>query len=201
MKKTALALLLALVAGPLAAAAPKPAPKELIEASGQGNTAELARLLKAGADVNGTLASGDAGSDGMSALTIAATLGQVESVKTLLAAKAKINLTDGMGDTALHKACYPPSGKDPAANALARIQIAKLLLAAKTKVNLKDKQGWTPLMLASAYGGTELVKLLLDAGADASVKLSSGKTAFLLAQQGGHKETAALLEPKKGGKQ
>ncbi len=195
MKKTGLVLLLALVA-----AAPKPIPKELIEASGSGNVSEIARLLKAGADVNGKLASGDPSSDGMTPLTIAATLGQVESVKALLAAKAKVNVTDGMGDTALHKACYPPSGKDLAANAQARVQIAKLLIAAKASRNLKDKAGWTPLMLAAAYGGTELVKLLLDAGADASVKLSSGKTAFLLAQQGGHKETAALLEPKKGGK-
>lgn len=198
MKKNA-GLVLFLI---LIAAAPKTVPpaKELLEASGQGRVDEIARLLKAGADVNGKLVSGDPSSDGTTPLTIATMFGQVESVKTLLAAKAKIDLTDDMGDTTLHKACSPPFGANPAANAQARLKIAKLLIAAKAPINRKDKQGWTPLMMASANGSAELVKLLLDAGANTTVKLSSGKTALTLAQQSGHAEIAALLEPKKGAK-
>ena len=195
MKKAALALSLSLITAPLFAAVPKAVPpiKQFVEASGQGNVAELARLLKAGVSVNGRLTPED---NSMTALTIAAALGKVESVKALLAAKANVNLADALGDTPLHKACFPPISKDQASEMKAKREIVGLLLAAKAKVNLKDKQGWTPLMFAASVGDASNVKALLDAGADASVKLSSGKTAFSLAQQGGSKDAAALLTPK-----
>ena len=86
MKKATFALSLALAAAPLFAATPAakaPPVKDLVEASGRGDTAEIARLLKAGVPVNGRLADAD---NGMTALTVAATIGQVESVKALLAA-------------------------------------------------------------------------------------------------------------------
>ena len=199
MNKTGLALMLALAAGPLFAAPAKKVPsvRDLIEASGAGNITEISRLLKAGVSVNGRLTAAD---NAMSPLSVAVMLGQVESVKALLDAKANINQTDALGDTPLHKSCFPPAGKDPAANAKAKMEIAKILLAAKAKVNLKDKEGWTPLMLAASAGNAGMVKLLLDAGADAAVRLSSGKSALALAQQGGHLEAAAMLVPKKAAK-
>ncbi len=197
MIKTALALSLSFASLSAFAAAPKAAKlpvKPLIEASGAGNVAEINRLIKAGTPVNGKLAASD---NGMTALTVAAALGQAASAKALLAAGADVNLTDALGDTPLHKACFPPTGKDLAAAANAKRAVALVLLAAKPKLNQKDKQGWTPLMLAASVGDAALVKALLDAGADASLKLSSGKTALALAQQGGNKEAAYLLTPKK----
>ena len=134
----------------------------------------------------------------MTALTVAATIGQVESVKALLAAKADANRADALGNSPLHKACFPPMGrKDKAVELQAKREIVGLLLAAKAKPNAKDKQGWTPLMLAATIGDAGLVKALLDGGADASVKLSTGKTALSLAQQGGKQEAVALLSVKK----
>ncbi|UPT75019.1 MAG: ankyrin repeat domain-containing protein [Elusimicrobiota bacterium] len=190
-------LAIALLAAPLFAApakAPVPPVRELVEASGAGNVAEIGRLLKAGVPVNGRLAASD---NGMTALTAAAALGRADSAKALLAAGADVNLADALGSTPLHKAAFLPIGKDLAAAGKAKREVAAVLLAAKPKLNAKDKQGWTPLMLAAANGDAELVGALLSAGADAAVKLPTGKNARELAEQGGHAAAAALLAPKK----
>lgn len=196
MKNISSLLALAFLAAPLLAApaAKVPPVKELVEAAGQGNTAEVMRLLKAGVPVDGRLGASD---NGMTALTAAATIGQIESVKALLAAKADANRADFQGNSPLHKACFPPIGKDKALEIQNKRAIVVALLAAKAKPNVKDKQGWTPLMLAASVGDAAIVKALLDAGADASVKLSNGKTALTMAQQGGNREAAYLLTPKK----
>lgn len=197
MINKALVLSLAFAATGALAAAPKAAKapvKPLIEAAGAGNLAEIDRLIKAGAPVNGRLAASD---NGMTPLTVSAALGQAAAAKALLAAGAEVNLADALGDTPLHKACFPPTGKDLAAAANAKRSVALVLLAAKPKLNLRDKQGWTPLMLAASVGDAALVKALLDAGADASIKLSSGKTALALALQGGNKDAAYVLSSKK----
>ncbi|MBI5247684.1 MAG: ankyrin repeat domain-containing protein [Elusimicrobia bacterium] len=196
MKKIAPALALALLAAPLfAATAPKTPPvKDLVEAAGQGNRTEISRLLKAGVPVDGRLGASD---NGMTALTAAATIGQVDSVKVLLAAKADANLADLQGTSPLHKACFPPIGKDKALELQNKRAIVVALLSAKAKPNVKDKQGWTPLMLAASVGDAAIVKALLDAGADASAKLSNGKTALTLAEQGKNLEAAYLLGLKK----
>lgn len=187
-----------LLAAPLHAAPAKaakaPPVRELVNAAGAGNVAEVERLLKAGTPVNGKLAASD---NSMTALTAAAALGQAATAKALLAGGADVNLADGLGSTPLHKACYLATGKDVVAAAKAKHEVAAVLLAAKPKLNVKDKQGWTALMLAASNGDAEMVKMLLAAGADASAKLANGKDARTLADQGGHAAAAALLTPKK----
>jgi len=50
------------------------------------------------------------------------------------------------------------------------IDIVKLLVINNAHVNAQDKFSWTPLMIASRSGHSDIVHVLLDAGADQTVK-------------------------------
>ncbi len=93
----------------------------------------------------------------------------LDKIKTLVNSNT-IHLTNKMGRTPLHIACY--QGK---------IEIANLLISKGAIVNLPDKAGWTPLHDAIYSANIKLVKLLLANKADVNEKTNLGRTALHLA--------------------
>ncbi|KAH8805076.1 ankyrin repeat-containing domain protein [Xylogone sp. PMI_703] len=121
-------------------------------------------LLKAGADVNIE--------SGREILSTAAGYGNIELVRTLLAAKIKVNLMTGTTMTALQAA----ADKD-------RLDIFQILLDAGADVDAPAGElyqeareqamkghDWecliSPIQYASAANNTEMVQIILDAGAE-----------------------------------
>lgn len=60
-------------------------------------------------------------------------------------------------------------------------------------VNTMTSKGFTALMVAAAWGQSDMVKLLLDRGADADATNSFGVTALMTAASWGHGEVVKIL--------
>lgn len=174
--------------------------------------AAIRALLKQGVDVNAPQA------DGMTPLHWAAYLDDLETVKLLVDAKAKVAVTNRYGVTPLSLACQNGSesivdlflehGGDP--NTTLRGGETAIMTAARTgkpgavkalikrgaDVNAKERRGQTALMWAAADGHTEVVKLLIKAGADINATLpdSGFKPIFLAAREGRTDVVRALFE-------
>ncbi len=155
--------------------------KVLSEDMSADDITEIRALIKAGADVNVK------GTDGRTALWVAAWKGHGEIVKLLLESKADVNAANIYSATALIVASQN-----------GHTEIIKALLEAKADANAAHANGRTALMQAAYSGNTEIVKLLLEAGADVDAKgRSTGITALWQAAMNGHTETVkALLEAK-----
>jgi ankyrin repeat protein len=82
----------------------------------------------------------------------AASAGNLDRVKSLLATKVNLDLDRGaaIGNAA----------------AAGHTQIVELLIQAGANVNLRDKLGFTPIASAAYAGYGEIVRLLIEAGAD-----------------------------------
>ena len=154
--------------------------KVLSEDMSADDITEIRALIKAGADVNAK------GTDGRTALWIAAWKGHGEIVNLLLESKADVNAANNYSATALIVASQN-----------GHTGIIKALLEAKADANAAHANGQTALMQAAFSGNTEMVKLLLEARADVNAKSRVGMTALWQAVQNGHTETVkALLEAK-----
>jgi ankyrin repeat protein len=81
--------------------------------------------------------------------------GRVDIVKALLAAHAKVDITDENGSTPLLWSVNVGCPTD----------IVRALIAAGANVNAKAKGGATPLMLAQALNRSEIIAVLKAAGA------------------------------------
>ncbi|MEM0924665.1 MAG: ankyrin repeat domain-containing protein [Planctomycetota bacterium] len=119
---------------------------------------------------------------GVTPLTIAAKLGNVDAALVLLKADADPNLSANGDETPLMHAAR--SG---------RVALCRHLLRFGANVNVLQTQKQTALMWASAAGHERVVALLLEKGADRDHKLRSGFTAFHFAARHGHTAVAKLL--------
>ncbi len=117
-----------------------------INASLHGQTYEVEKLIKEGADPNETESS-----FGATALTIASYFGYVEIVKVLLKNGAKPNITDRIGCTALM--CASRNGYT---------EIVKLLLENGADPNIKDNIGLNALDRAMKEKHSECVRISTD---------------------------------------
>ena len=133
-------------------------------------------LVFAGADPNGL------DDSGWTALSRAASSGDLRAAKLLLAAGTDVNVQGSNGGTPLMSA-IDGSHED----------LVRVFLEAGAKVNARDVEGWTPLMTAALYDNSGLVKDLLEAGAEVSAKNNSRATALSLAAFQGHAETVRML--------
>ena len=142
---------------------------------------EAARwLLKAGADpaIANVYANGP--------LTTAASNGELELVRELLAAGAPAN--EG------------PDGENEAPRSLAlvlaasngHLEVVRALLEAGADIHSEDKFMQTPLFLAASKGRAKVVKLLLENGADPN-RGGRTKSPLLIAIPKAHAECVALL--------
>jgi ankyrin repeat protein len=82
----------------------------------------------------------------------AASLGNLDRVRSLLSGKVNLDLDRG---AAIGKAA-----------AAGHTEIVELLIQAGANVNLSDRSGFTPIASAAYAGHGEVVRLLVDAGAD-----------------------------------
>jgi ankyrin repeat protein len=169
--------------------------RSLVSAVANNNLQQVLEALRHGADVNEPLNFGES-----PILTFSIGGGDVEIVKTLLAAGADVNRTTRCSDTALCCAIakrYPEivkvlleAGADinivtaddltplSLASRMGNVEIVKMLIGAGADVNATDKDGKTALLEASCRGKTEIVKMLIEAGADANAKDNNGQIAF-----------------------
>lgn len=142
----------------------------------QNSRAALA-LLKAGVDVNGTLA------DGSSPLLWAAHWGDGDLVDRLLRAGARVNAADDTGVAPLHRAC-----ENGQAELVAR------LLGAGADPNAAQANGVTPLLIAARTGRVGILKALLARGAIVNaVPPSTGQTALMWAASEAHHDAMREL--------
>ncbi|MEJ6782647.1 ankyrin repeat domain-containing protein [Aminobacter sp. Piv2-1] len=122
---------------------------------------------------------------GWSNLLVAAEKGDVEAVRTEVAAGAHVNESDGDGWCALHLA---------ALNARAAV-VETLLEHPEIDVNCRNKWKSTPLSLASAKGHCACISALLkhkDIEINACAEYY-GRTAFIEAAKNGHLSVVEVL--------
>jgi ankyrin repeat protein len=143
-----------------------------------GNRENVRRVkdaIAAGADVNYS-------HDDYSCLAAAATGGDVEIVKLLLAAGADKDAKDQQGFTPLFFATMGGNTK-----------CIGVLINAGADKDTMNNQGFTPLLCASQRGDDHCVAMLLAAGANVDAKQQQGYSALIVASEIGHPKTVELL--------
>ena len=148
----------------------------------------------------------------------AASVGDVERVKTLVAANADSpRAFSHDGFTALHLAAFfghaaiaeflLAAGAEvnaisrnaqhvmPLHSAVAsnRLDVTRVLLAHHAAVNEAQEAGFTPLHESAQNGNLEITQLLLDAHTDVNSRKTDGKTPLALAVEHHYEAVAALL--------
>jgi ankyrin repeat protein len=143
-----------------------------------GHEGVVRMLIQAGARLNY-----DPGPPGDTPLRLAASCGQVDIVKLLIASGAAIDRVrqNSVSETAL--GCALDRG---------HVEVAKVLLEAGAAV---DKGFYTPLCIAARHGNEELVQLLIDSGADLNRGSGHGKeeTPLLAAASSGCERVVEIL--------
>lgn len=119
---------------------------------------------------------------GRSALYIAVSQGDLDSVHKQLKAGAAVDFFDSLGRTPLHTASNNGDAK-----------IASALLTAGANVDKADNRGWQALHFAAHKGHTEIAKRLLQAGAAHGTQDQSGLQPIHLAVQNDHAEIVKAL--------
>jgi len=153
----------------------------LIEAIKAGDAAKAGSLLAGGANANAQ----DEG--GVTALMLAAGLGQLDTVKALINAGADVKAQDERGYTALISACYNPD--------LDRgfPEVVQALIEAGAEIETQIFYGIRPLMLAAGAGEAGVVEVLLKAGADPKARNEGSRTALMMVKEKDYIEVINLL--------
>ena len=177
-----------------------------------GDVAAVARLVKAGGDVD------VASRHGVTPLALASARGHAAVVETLLEAGADANLPSPHGETPLMVAAR--SGAVDSVTALLRhgadagvdaqegwrgqtalmwaaaeghAAVVAPLMAAGADVDARSDGGFTPLAFAVRAGHGDSVEALLDAGADVDLALPDGASPLHLAVINAHYDVALQL--------
>ena len=171
MTRRALILGLTTLAAALAAASPSGAQiftdqfnsqwYTIVNAAATNNIADVRTFIARRVNVN------TADSQGRTALSYAAELGNAQIAKELLDARASPDQRDKLGNVPLHWAANN-----------GRVEVIKVLLAAHATADASDRQGITPLMSAIAHNQANSVKALLAGGADPRKQDFTGRDAF-----------------------
>ena len=148
----------------------------LHEATRDGNTETVLKLVAAGADVH-------ARSDGdITPLHLAAWNGDTETVQALVHAGADVHARSDGGNTPLHLAV-----------AQGQTETAVALVSAGADIHARDDGDVTPLHLAAAEGQTETALALASASADLHAKIEGGFTSHDVTAMQGHPGTTQIL--------
>lgn len=145
----------------------------LFRAASQKNQVGVLAMLKGGIDPN------IANEKGNTPLIISASLGDIPSVRHLLAYRADINAANKDGNTAL---IYAARYNHPD---VIRELLRPQTLQAPLDVNMQNKNGETALYWGAAKGYTDVVKRLLAAGADPTLAAKDGFIPYRIAQKNG----------------
>jgi ankyrin repeat protein len=121
---------------------------------------------------------------GRTALMTAAEWHQVEVVEALIETELNINAKDFQSTTALMLASQYRTREESRAQEASRYQAAvvQILLENGADPYLIDDQGRNALILAAAFGSSEVVELLIQAGTNSSIRDNNGKVALEYAQ-------------------
>ena len=195
--------------------AARPVPGALVRAAAAGDTAEVRRLLAAGAGVDGRTADGrtavtaaalgdhaataraliDAGADvdlqdadRNNALLVCGETGSVAMLREVLRAKPDLTATNRFGGTAL----IPASDRG-------HVDMVRALLRTEIDVDHVNNLGWTALLEAVILGEggpphQRIVRALVDAGADVDLPDRDGVTPLAHARQRAYPEIVRTLE-------
>jgi hypothetical protein len=149
----------------------------LQQAAGNGNVAEMRRLVANGRNVN------ERDADGDTALHVAAVYGHVEAMRVLVVELgADKDAKDAAGGTPLHFAAF--KGQVEAIKALEQLGADK---------EAKNAAGGTPLHFAALNGQVEAIKALEQLGAQIYAQDADGETPLKLSIQYGHHQAAQVL--------
>ncbi len=138
-----------------------------------GDTSAAINLINRGVDINTVDIAGN------SLLIQSVRQDNKELFDYLLQRRARLNLRNRNGETALSLAAY--TGKLP---------FVQRLLEAGAEVNM---YGWSPLAYAAFNGHVAIAELLLKRGAEINAQTENGSTALLLAARYGFIEIVDLL--------
>ena len=140
-------------------------------------------LITSGADVNERFV------NGMTPLMATAYQGDADSLRTLLAHGANVDMRCKSTDervensTALHWAAVK-----------GHVDIIVILLEAHSDIEAKDRKGHTALILAAMEGHTKAVEVLLKAGATSDCKDNNGFTPLMYATKKGYRVVEKALK-------
>lgn len=148
-------------------------------AADEGNLLMVKLLLSSEADSN----VGD--QQGLTPLIAAAhydSAAYLEIVQRLIEARAKLELSDVAGKTALMASTnnYGPA-------------MTTVLIKAGAKVNAVDRDGFSALMFACKSGRAEIAKVLIEAGAEINARSKDGRSTLKIARDAGFKPTIDVL--------
>lgn len=150
----------------------------LFRASAKKNNVGVIAMLKGGIDPN------ISNEKGNTPLIISSSLGDLESVRDLLAYRADVNAANNDGNTAL---IYAARYNQPE---VVRELLKPQTMQAPVDVNAQNKLGQTALYWAASKGYVDIVKRLLAADADATLAANDGLIPYAAARQ--KKRTAVL---------
>ena len=152
---------------------------DIFEASALGRVDRIKELLRQ----DPALASATS-PDGFPVVGLAAVVGHLEAVRTLIAAGANIHAaaTNAFKVQTIH-----------AAVASRNIEIVRVVLEAGADPNAAQQHGFRPIHEAGNNGNRELAELLMQHGAAPALKNDQGKTAVDLAREKGHTAFASWL--------
>ena len=122
--------------------------------------------------------------DGWSPLMIAAKNGHLDVAGLLMRRKARVDLKNQDGETALHIAAF-----------YGQMQLAQLLLDHYGNVYIDEMRldGWTPLMIAVKNGDLDVAQLLINHNADIDMRNQTGETALHVAASYSQRQLTELL--------
>jgi ankyrin repeat protein len=165
--------------------------KKLIEAANSGNTAEVTKLIEAGANINLK------DNTGATPLFRASSNGHLDTIKVLISWGADIDIQDNDGLTPIWTAIEN-----------GRIDVVKYLILARADIDIPDNYGVTPLLVASENGFSDIVLELLkyernmniqremndgNIETDINHQNNKGETALFLASEAGHIDIIRML--------
>jgi uncharacterized protein len=147
--------------------------QDMEEALISGDTPAAINLINRGVDVNTVDIAGN------SLLIQSVRQDNKDFFDYLLQRRARLNLRNRNGETALSLAAY-----------MGKSAFVQRLLDAGAEVNM---YGWSPLAYAAFNGHVAIAELLLKRGAEVNAQTENGATALLLAARYGHIEVVDLL--------
>jgi ankyrin repeat protein len=152
----------------------------LIEAVRAGDVDAASKLASGGA-------ANDADAQGVTALMVAAGLGNARMVAALLAAGADANAADERGFTPLFHACH--NGEEDRGYP----EVVRALIEAGADKEARIGYGVRPLMYAAGHGEAGVVEELLRAGADPMARNDGGRTALMMVKDRDYVDVINIL--------
>ena len=132
----------------------------IARAAAENDTAKVRQLVTSGSNPNET------NDESRTGLHIAAINGNLSIAAILIKGRAKLDITDKLGNTPLHYAADRN-----------QVEMATLLLDAGAAADPTNRNGVTPLMIAAGRGDLEIVRALLAKGANPSRTDFTGRDA------------------------